>query len=235
MQNAAASGAAAPPHDQPVPDQQMQVPGRSGPRHGPDDGRPKARRMSSLGETRLQVQHGSAEHGPGQDAFQTPAATPPATPRGTSRRRESSQETSDVLPAFGQRLLRCEQWIGKLDEHCDQGGIAGFKNLQHAVTEMARMLVDLDNRVTSGDQQLSQHLERYLMHDRVLDQRLQVLEQDQGPLATKLKGLKPSNKFYRRPWRQLKPNSEYWITTVFNSGATLTCCRRKSQKPAVSS
>ena len=136
-------------HERPVVDSNMQVPGRSGPRQSPDDGRPKARRMGSLGETRPPVQHGSAEHGPGQDAFQTPAATPPATPRGTSRRRESSQETSDVLPAFGQRLLRCEQWIGKLDEHCDQGGIAGFKNLQHAVTEMARMPVDLRNRTTS--------------------------------------------------------------------------------------
>ena len=117
----------------------MQIPGRSGPRQNHDDGRPKHRRTSeSSGGPWPHVPHGSAEHGPGRASVEV--LSMPATPRASSKRRTASPEAEDVLPAFGQRLLRCEQWIGKLDEHCDQGGIAGYKNLQLAAIEIAKEL-----------------------------------------------------------------------------------------------
>ena len=128
--------------------------------------------------TEALVQHGSAEQEsePRQEQYQSCAPSRVQTPRQRSPVRGEPDEGERVLPGLGKRLLTCESWIKKFDQHCDLSGLAGFSDIKKACEEMVGAIRDLNNKIKHGDEALTAHLQQYLHHDKILDARITVLE-----------------------------------------------------------
>ena len=96
----------------------------------------------------------------------------------TAPKRSRSPQHEDLHPGFGQRLLKCESWIQKMDGLCDHEGIRAVKELQNVVQQLVgdyqqtqHKLGILEANINKGGNDLNKHLELYVKNDQYLDKK----------------------------------------------------------------